>query len=114
MNTDYEVFYFDNFIERYAAAKGKAVVYLRSYGWNNSSNVDAINASMDIYRDLLPTDLFTALKNSEFVFMEVDNIAETMEFLETNFPESQETTSIPENYIHYTLYNSIGQTIISN
>lgn len=114
MNTDYEVFYFDNFIERYAAEKNKAVIYFRAYGWNNSSNIDAINESMDLYRNILPLDLFTALHNSEYVFVEVDDINEAMEFLETNFPVSQETTATPEKYIHFTLYNSQGQSILSN
>lgn len=114
MNTDYEVFYFDNFIERYAATKGTALIYFRSYGWNNSSNVDAINASMDFYRDRLPLDLFTSLQNSEFVFVEVDDIEQAAEFLDTNFPESQESCATPEKYIHYTLYNSLGQSILSN
>lgn len=114
MNTQYDVFYFDNFIERYAAAVGKAVIYFRSYGWNNSSDVDAINASMDFYRDRLPLDLFTALHNSEFVFIEVDDIAEAEEFLTSNFPESQASVSTPEKYIHFTLYNSLGQSILSN
>ena len=111
---NYEVFYFDNFLERYAATKNKAIVYFRAYGWNNSSNIEEINNSMEFYKEILPTDLFIALKNSEFVFMEIENIEETVDFLETNFPESQETTITPEKYIHYTLYNSLGQTILSN
>lgn len=114
MNTDYDVFYFDNFIERYAATTGKGVIYLRSYGWNNSSDVDAINASMDLYRDLLPLDMFTALQQSEFVFVEVDDLDDTIEFLETTFPESQENCAVPENYIHFSLYNSLGQSVLSN
>lgn len=114
MNTNYEGFYFDNFIERYAVAKGKAVIYLRSWGWNNSSNVDAINASMDVYREILPIDLFTLLSNSEFVFVEVDDIDEAYDFVSDNFPVSQESCTTPENYIHFTLYNELGQTIASN
>ena len=114
MNNDYEVFYFDNFIGKYAAAVGKAVVYFRAYGWNHSSDVDAINASMDLYKEILPIDIWTALSNSEFVFMEVDDIQETIDFLESNLPDSQATTTTPENYIHYSLYNDQGQIILSN
>lgn len=114
MNSDYEVFYFDTFIERYAIAKGKCVIYLRSHGWNNSSDVDAINTSYQLYKDILPADMFTSLQNSEFVFVEVDDIEDTIEFLETSFPGSQESCVIPENYIHFTLYNELGQTILSN
>ncbi len=114
MNTDYEVLYFDNFIGKYAAAIGKPVVYLRATGWNNSTNVDAINASYDLYKDILPLDLWTTLKNSELVFMEVEDITDTLNFLNNDFPESQATTATPENYIFYALYNAEGQIIASN
>lgn len=116
MNSDYEVFYFDNFIGRYAAAIGKPVIYFRSYGWNNSSNVDTINASMETYKLILPIDLWTALANSEYVFVEIGDqvIEEVINFLDYHFPESQASTTTPENYIHYSLYNSDGQLIHSN
>ena len=111
---NYDVFYFDNFIERYVASNNKSLIYLRSTGWNNSSDVDAINASYDLYRDLLPLDLFTALQNSEFVFVEVHDLVETEEFLTSNFPENQASCARPEDYIHYTLFNAAGQTIMAN
>lgn len=114
MNTPYDVYYFDNFIENYARMKGKAVVMLRSYGWNNSSDVDAINASYTLYQSILPGDLWTALKQSEYVFMEVDDIQQTKEFLEASLPESQASTTTPENYIFYSLCNAEGQIIANN
>lgn len=114
MNSNYDIFYFDNFIERYAALKGRAVVYFRSYGWNHSTNVDAINASREFYKGILPLDIWTALDNSEFAFMEVDDLEEVFEWLDGNFPASQATTTTPENYIHYSLYNAQGQLILSN
>lgn len=114
MNTPYDVFYFDNFIENYALAKGKPVVMFRSYGWNNSSDVDAINASYETYKTILPADLWNALKQSEYVFMEVEDLDDTQRFLEYNFPESQAKTTTPENYIFYSLCNAEGQTILDN
>lgn len=114
MNTNYDVFYFDNFIENYAALKGRAILYLRSYGWNNSTNVDAINASYSTYEDILPLDIWTALKQSEYVFLEVDDIQETLNFVEASFPASQATTTTPENYIYWSLVNSSGQIIANN
>lgn len=114
MNTNYDLFYFDNFIERYAALKGKAILYLRSYGWNNSTNVDAINSSYEEYKTILPLDMWTALKQSEHVFLEVDDIEDTLDFVESSLPKSQATTKTPENYIHWTLVNNSGQTIGSN
>lgn len=112
--TNYNVFYFDNFIEKYAATIGKPVIYLRSFGWNNSSNIDSINQSMSFYEQLLPTDVFNSLKNSEFVFMEMNNIQEAVTFVEDNFPTSQTDVGYPELYIHFSLYNELGQIILSN
>lgn len=114
MNTPYDVYYFDNFIENYARMKGRPVVMLRSYGWNNSTDVDAINASYAVYESILPGDLWTALKKSEYVFMEVDDMQMTIEFLEANLPKSQAETTTPENYIFYSLCNAQGQIIANN
>jgi hypothetical protein len=112
--SNYELFFFDNFIERYAKLKGKPIIYLRSYGWNNSSNVDAINESMEFYKEILPDDMFYSLKNSEFVFVEVDDIYQAEEFLDDCLPKSQSDVASPEFYIHFSLYNELGQIILSN
>jgi hypothetical protein len=114
MNSDYQIFYFDNFIENYAKMLGKPVIYLRSYGWNNSSDVDKINQSIETWTNILPLDILTYLKNSEFCFIEVDDIADAAEFLQNSFPTSQSDVAYPELYIHYTLCNEIGQVILSN
>ena len=114
MNSSYDAFYLDNFIENYAALKGKAVVYLRSTGWNASSDVDAINASQELYKDILPLDLWTLLKNSEHIFAEVDDFIDMRNFLDSNLPDSQAGTTTPENYIFYALYNSDGQLVSTN
>ena len=114
MNSSYDAFYLDNFIENYAVLKGKAVVYLRSTGWNASSDVDAINASQELYKDILPPDLWTLLKNSEHVFAEVDDFDDMLNFLESNLPSSQASTTTPENYIFYSIANSDGQIVATN
>jgi len=112
---NYNTFYFDNFIERYAAQIGKTVLYLRSTGWNTSSDVDAINASYTLYKDILPGDLWTALKNSEHVFCEVDDdVADTIEWCRDNLPASQASCTTPENYIFYSICNAEGQQLASN
>ncbi len=114
MNTNYNVHYFEHFIGNYAALIKKPVVYFRSVGWNNSSNVDAINASWAVYEDILPGDLWTALKTSEQVFIECDDVGVMMNWLGDNFPQSQASCTIPENYIFYALYNAEGQQIATN
>jgi hypothetical protein len=114
MNTEYEVSYFDNYLEKAAAALGKATVYFRATGWNSTADVDAINASWDMYKTILPLDLWTALKSSEHVFMEVENLTDTITFLDDNLPQSQATCTNPVNYIFYALYNDQGQQIATN
>jgi len=114
MNSEYQIFFFDNFIERYAKTVSKPIIYLRSYGWNHSQDIDKINESMEFYKDILPLDIFTALKNSEFSFIEVDSVEQAAEFLVINFPENQAEVAYPELYIHYSLCNEIGQIILSN
>jgi len=113
MNTEYQVYFFQNFIERYAQTIGKPVVYIRTYGWNNGKDIDKINQSIDTYSQFLPLDMLTVMKNSEFVFLEVDDIDETIQFLQDNFPENQEDCEL-EYYVHFSLYNSLGQLILSN
>ena len=54
LNSEYHATYLDDFIGAAAAAKGKAVVMIRSWGWNNTSDVAAINASREFYKPLIP------------------------------------------------------------
>lgn len=113
LNSNYDCLYFQDIIENYAKSNQKCVVYLRSYGWNNSDNVEKINESMEIYKNILPLDIFTALHESEFVFITIDDIQETMDFFDDVLPESQSSCE-KEDYIHYTIYNSFGQVVVSN
>lgn len=114
MNNNYDVFYFDNFLERYAALKGKDLLYLRSYGWNNTTDIEAINESYTVYQSILPADMWNALKQSEHVFVEVDDLNDTLDFVETSFPQSQATTTTQANYIYWCLVNKEGQIIGNN
>lgn len=113
MVQDYNTLYFANFIEKSAELIGKPVIYLRSYGWNNSTNVEKINQSMEVYKAMLPLDIFTALHNSEFVFLIIEDIQEAIQYCEDTFPKSQAECE-KEFYIHCSIINEIGQTIYSN
>lgn len=113
MQTEYEIFQFDNFIEKAALALKKPVVFIRSYGWNHSQNIEKINESMDIYRDLLPLDMFESMRMSEFIFLTLDNIEEAMLFFDETFPKSQADCD-PELYVFYSIINELGQTILTN
>lgn len=114
LNSEYRATYFDDFIGEAAVAKGKAILFIRSWGWNNTTDVAAINASMDFYKPLIPLDIWTAMTQGEFTFVECDDIAETLEWCEDTFPETQAGTTDQAKYIFYALYNDIGQIIDSN
>jgi len=113
MNSFYQCFDLSTFISEYAKAVQKPVVFIRSWGWNHGNDVDKINTSMQVYKQFLPTDIYLWMHGSEFIFIELENLEEAMEFFAENFPESQSETS-PEMYMHYSIYNSIGQIVDSN
>jgi hypothetical protein len=92
---------------------GKPHIYIRTYGWNNSTNVDKINESKEVYKNILPKDMFITLDQCEFSMIEVNDVKEAMEFCEDNFPDSS-TECEPEFYIHYTIFNAEGQILESN
>lgn len=113
INAEYECTYFQDMIEEYAKSQQKCVVYLRSYGWNNSTDVDKINESMEVYKQILPLDIFTALTQSEFVFVTLDDIQQAMDFFDDVLPEDQASCE-KEFYIHFSIYNTLGQVVASN
>jgi hypothetical protein len=114
LNSEYRATYFDDFIGEAAVSKGKATLFIRSWGWNNTTDVAAINASREFYKPLIPLDIWTAMDQSEFSFVECDNIEEISEWCEDTFPESQAGTTDQSKYIFYALYNALGQIIDSN
>lgn len=113
MKQEYDTLHLANFIEKSVQLIGKPVVYMRSYGWNNSTDVDKINQSMDVYKQMLPVDMFNALHDSEFVFLILEDIEEAIQFFGDTFPKSQSECE-KEYYIHFSIINEIGQTIYSN
>lgn len=115
MNANYDVYFFQNFIEKYAQSTGKCVVYLRTYGWNHGTDMEKINQSIDVFSSIVPNDMMTVMRNSEFAFIEFDQegLGEVVSFFEDNFPADQSSCD-PEFYIHYSVYNHLGQIILSN
>lgn len=112
-NTEYQIYDLQTFIGRYAALVGKPLIFFRVYGWNNSTDIDAINASIELYESILPLDFTTLFKSSETLVVEMDSIEEAERFLLDSFPSTQ--SEVPkEQYIFYALYNDQGQVILDN
>lgn len=68
---------------------------------------------MQAYKNILPSDMYDALHESEFVFLVLENILEAIDFCEDIFPESQASCE-KEFYIHFSIINELGQNIFSN
>ena len=112
-NTEYQIYDLQSFIGKYAGVVGKPLIFFRVYGWNNSTDVDAINSSIALYESMLPLDFTTLFRNSEYLVVEMDSLVEAEQFLVDNFPSSQ--AGCPkEQYIFYALYNEQGQVILDN
>ena len=111
--SNYNCVYFEDMLSKYVSVIAKPLIYIRSYGWNNTNDVEKINASMEIYKNLLPLDLYVTMTQSEFSFIEIDNIEEAIEFCEDSFPESS-TACDPESYVQYMVYNDKGQVVANN
>ena len=99
------------------------MVFLRAYGWNNSTDTVKINASMDLYKEIIPLDVWTSMHTGEFNVIELDNLSDdsttgytiddVMDFLEEAFPPNQASVE-KEVYVFYAVYNASGQVILSN
>ena len=114
LHANYTIDYLQDFIEESAKRQEKTIIFLRSTGWNSSTDVDAINASYDLYRSRLPLDIFTALQQSEYAFIICDNVTEAMEWCEDLFPINQASCTRPEDYIFYGVYSPQGQLLADN
>lgn len=124
MDFDFQIYGLEETIGKYGKLLGKPMLYLRAVGWNNSSDVTKINASRDLYKDLVPLDMWTSMDTSEFNVVELQNFKEEgddtgytlndmMTFLSDNFPSSQASVEA-ERYVFYALFNNQGQIIASN
>ena len=115
INQNYQIFNLQEILGRYALAAGKPLAFIRVTGWNNSTDVDAINTSIARYTSMLESDLIADMKESEYVIVELERLDQgVMEYFEDNFPENQASVANPELYIFYALYNEDGQLIASN
>lgn len=114
INQNYQIYDLETSIGRHVALRGVPMIYIRAYGWNNTDDVAKINESREIYKGILPLDLWTQMDQSEYNLIELESLDGVVDFLEDSFPESQATCTEPAQYIFYALYNELGQVIESN
>jgi hypothetical protein len=109
----YNCIYFDDMVAKYVTMLNKPVIFIRSYGWNNSADEQKIQQSKEIYKNSLPLDVYTTMDQCEFSVIEIDDVEEAIEFCEDSFPESAEKCD-PELYVYYKVFNAQGQVVASN
>ena len=114
LHANYTIDYLQDFIGESAQRQEKTIIFLRSTGWNNSTDVDAINASRELYKTRVTLDIWTALDRSEYTFILCDDVEEAIEYCEDAFPESQASCTRPEDYIFYAVYGPNGQLLADN
>jgi hypothetical protein len=114
INQNYLIYDLTTSIGRHVALRGVPMIFIRSYGWNNTSDVDKINESRELYKGVLPLDLWMEMDRSEYNLIELESLDGVVDFLGDSFPESQASCTEPSQYVFYALYNDQGQIIESN
>ena len=110
---NYQAFQFSEMISDYAKRIEKPFVFIRASGPHSTNDVEVANKTFDLYRSILPLEIYTILFYNEIFFLSFDDIEQALEFCEDYFPSSQ-TKCSPEEYVHYSIYNKEGQLIFSN
>lgn len=99
---------------KYACLIKKPIIFLRTVGWNDpSSDVEKVLEFKEIYKNLLPLDIYTCITETEFSIIEIDNIEEAISEIGDIFPENKDSCE-QELYIYFAIFNDEGQLIISN
>ena len=111
--SEYNCVYFEDMVSKYVSMLGKSIIFIRSYGWNNSDDEQKVQESKEIYKTTLPLDVYTTMDQCEFCVIEIDDVEEAIEFCEDSFPESSDKCEL-EFYIQYEVFNAQGQVVASN
>lgn len=110
---DYDAMDFSEFIESYISIKKKPLVYIRACGPHSTNDADLANQVFNLYKQILDTEMYTLMFNSEFIFVHFDTVEQAIEYCEDHFPKSQKTCP-KEQFVYYAVYNSQGEILESN
>ena len=87
-------------------------VLIRSIGPYQSDS-DTRQNVFNLYKNILPDEVYVAFIQDEFITVSFDTIEEAVEFCEDHFPiKGQECP--PEQYVQVWAYNENGEIIYSN
>jgi len=112
--SDYNCLYFEDMLGKYARLIKTPIIFVRTVGWNDpNSNVEKVLESKEIYKNLLPLDVYTCITETEFSIIEIDDIEEAISEIGGIFPENKDSCE-RELYIYFAIFNAEGQLIISN
>jgi len=112
--SDYNCLYFEDMLGKYARLIEKPIIFVRTVGWNDPDlNEEKVLESKEIYKNLLPLDVYTCISETESSVIEIDNIDEAILQIGDIFPESKDSCE-KELYIYFAVFNTKGQLVISN
>lgn len=99
---------------KYARLIEKPIIFVRTVGWNGPNlNEEKVLESKEIYKNLLPLDIYTCISETESSVIEIDSIEEAISEIGDIFPENKDSCE-KESYIYFAIFNVEGQLIINN
>jgi len=112
--SDYNCLYFEDMLGKYARLIEKPIIFVRTVGWSDAySNAEKVLESKEVYKNLLPLDVYTCISETEFSVIEIDNIDEAISEVADIFPENKDSCE-KELYIYFAIFNVEGQLVVSN
>lgn len=112
--SDYNCLYFEDMLGKYARLIEKPIIFVRTVGWSDpDSNAENVLESKEVYKNLLPLDMYTCISETELSVIEIDNIDEAISEIADVFPENKDSCE-KEFYIYFAIFNVEGQLVVSN
>jgi len=111
---DYQLFGTEDYLgilEKYVQGLNRPVIIVEKVGINNSTNEEKINEAYDLYKNLLPIEVFAALKQEKIfsVLFHSNGLAE--DFARDFFPLKKTDDEI---YVKVMVFNNSGQLMYDN
>jgi hypothetical protein len=108
----HEVFSFIDLLEQAARNAGKALLYFKPVGLDQSKDVDKINEVWTHYNNVLPPEIFAGVKGSLHNYIFVNNAMAAIQKAEEWFPFKGEMDD--EYYVYVHIFDENGNSVFEN
>lgn len=88
-------------------------VLIRGVGPHNEADPEKSKAAFEVYKNILPTEVYTAFSQDEFITVSFNAVEEALDFCDDNFPVNKDKCP-PEQYVQVWVYNESGELLFSN